>query len=506
MKSLLLTSVSSYARKCWRLRELDAEVATLETSIAEHTAAIARSTSLMEAKLDHLRELRSILSPLLSLPNELLREIFGFHFDLAARGIDAAHCVAQVCGRWREAALATPRIWENLGIPGYGWVRKDAPPSTDDDFQLRVAAAPSHRGPSTLIAITLSMEAGSRYAPPTASLSVVPEIWRAAGRIASLELNIHDAVLPFAALPPDSTLPVLRWASLCVLDSPSGDCTLGPALAWFASSPCLERLSLHFPFKVPLLSSSALPWATLRNLDLNFPIPCCISGLLPTEEGRTAAFTLPDLLRLYVDIAEPYENVFHLLTCPALTRLTLCPETLDVQVLLNFQARSKFNLTTLDLSLPTPSGVGHPPFSPSAWTWKTSDQVADTGGLLKLEVLHFLSREGPPAILPSLHTLHLLVKGYNRECLCETYRSLTRPCPAPGPFPPLRLVDRPRQFGAASPSCEAPAELRRCQIWLADGRRFCLTCTQFTPAPVTRRFAAMCCGHRLDIVHNGAVT
>ncbi|KAJ7177541.1 hypothetical protein C8R43DRAFT_1118526 [Mycena crocata] len=479
MKSLLLTSVSSYARKCWRLRELDAEVATLETSIAEHTAAIARSTSLMETKLDHLRELRSILSPLLSLPNELLREIFGFHFDLAARGIDAAHCVAQVCGRWREAALATPRIWENLGIPGYGWVRKDAPPSTDDDFQLRVAAAPSHRGPSTLIAITLSMEAGS---------SVVPEIWRAAGRIASLELNIHDAVLPFAALPPDSTLPVLRWASLCVLDSPSGDCTLGPALAWFASSPCLERLSLHFPFKVPLLSSSALPWATLRNLDLNFPIPvfdaiAASVAFCPRRKGRTAAFTLPDLLRLYVDIAEPYENVFHLLTCPALTRLTLCPETLDVQ----WSGTPAFlavcvDLEELQIRLPTPAG------------------------LLKLEVLHFLSREGPPAILPSLHTLHLLVKGYNRECLCETYRSLTRPCPAPGPFPPLRLVDVHDSSGLHLPLVRHRQSYDDVRFWLADGRRFCLTCTQFTPAPVTRRFAAMCCGHRLDIVHNGAVT
>ncbi|KAJ7177483.1 hypothetical protein C8R43DRAFT_1118474 [Mycena crocata] len=497
--------------------ELNAEVATLETSIAEQTAALARTTALIDAKVDHLRELRSIFSPLLSLPNELLGEFFEWVCDLADRPMEAALRVAQVCRRWRAAALATPRIWENLRIPGYGWVRKDAESllrrtiSSSGSRQLHLTVGSR---PSSPLPFQWRRAAGM---PPDGSLSVFPEIWRAAGRIASLELNLHDAVLPCAALPSDSTLPVLRWASLCVLDSPSGDCTLGPALAWFASSPCLERLSLHFPFKVPLLSSSALPWATLRILDLSFPIPvfeamsilrrtpnlreCCIGGLLPAEEGSRppAPFTLPELLRLDVSsgaIAEPYENVFHLLTCPALTQLTLCPETLDVQVLLNFQARSKFNLTTLDLS-PDSEWSGTPAFlAACVGLEELQIRLPTPAGLLELEVLHFLSREGPPAILPSLHTLRLLVKGYNRECLCETYQSLIRPCPAPGPFPQLRLVDVHDSSGLHLPLVRHRLSYDDVRFRLADGRRLCLTCAQFTPAPVTTRFTAMRCGRR----------
>ncbi|KAJ7113360.1 hypothetical protein C8R43DRAFT_1138653 [Mycena crocata] len=464
--------------------ELDAEVATLEASIAEQTAALARTTALMHAKVDHLRQLRSILSPLLSLPNEL-GELFECVCDLADRPMEAALRVARVCKRWRAAALATPRIWGRVRIPGHGWVREDV----EGPLQRTISSS------------------GSRQLHLT--LSVFPAIWGAAGRIASLNLNIHDAVLPFAALPPGSTLPVLRRASLCVLDSPSGDHRLGPALAWFTSSPCLERLSLRLRFKVPLLSSSSLPWATLRVLDFQFPIPvfdaisvlrqtpklqeCSIGGLLPAEEGSDPppAFTLPELFRLDVSsgadigLTDPCEDVFRFLTCPALTRLTLVPETLDVEVLLDFQARSKFNLTTLDLS------------PDSEWSGTTAFLTACVGleelqirlpippGLLELEVLDFLTREGPPVILPSLQTLRLLVKGYNRECLCETYRSLIRPCPAPGPFPQLRLLDVHDSSGLHLPLVRQRLSYHDARFRLADGRRLCLTCAQFTPAPFT---------------------
>ncbi|KAJ7077063.1 hypothetical protein C8R43DRAFT_1143573 [Mycena crocata] len=279
---------------------LDAEVATLEPSIAEQAAALARTTALMDAKVDQLRELRSI-SPLLLLPNELLGCIFEWHFDLADRPIKAALCVAQVCRRWRDAAPATPRLWEKLRIPGDGWVLKD--------FE-----------------------------------GLLRRMISSSGRIASLNLTLHDAALPFTTLPPPSTLPFQHRASLCVLDSPSGDRRLGPALAWFASSPCLERLSLRLSFKVPLLSSSPLPWATLRLQE------CSIGGLLPAEEGShpPPAVTLPELRLSSPDV-------------PALTRLTLLPQTLDVQVLLDFQAWSKFNLTTLDLS-PDSEWSGTPAF------------------------------------------------------------------------------------------------------------------------------------------------
>ncbi|KAJ7177503.1 hypothetical protein C8R43DRAFT_942775 [Mycena crocata] len=185
--------------------ELDAEVATLEASIAEQTAALARTTALMDAKVDHLRELRSILSPLLSLPNELLGELF-----------------------------------ESPGV--------------------------QHR---------------------------------------------------------------------------------------------------------------------------SHPQP---------------AFTLPELFRLDVSVGcapnayypgiDHCEDVSRLLICPALTPLALRPDKVDVEVLLGCQARSKFNLTTLNLS----PGV--------SWNGMTTF----------LESCVSL----PPAIMPFLHTLRLFDNDYNREYMCET--------------------------------------------------------------------------------------
>ncbi|KAJ7177515.1 hypothetical protein C8R43DRAFT_1118503 [Mycena crocata] len=369
MKSQLLTSVSLYAKKCWRSTRKSPRWSPPSRSRPPPSLG---QTALMDAKVDQLRELRSI-SPLLLLPNELLGCIFEWHFDLADRPIKAAFCVAQVCRRWRDAAPATPRLWEKLRIPGDGWVLKD--------FE-----------------------------------GLLRRMISSSGRIASLNLTLHDAALPFTTLPPPSTLPFQHRASLCVLDSPSGDRRLGPALAWFASSPCLERLSLRLSFKVPLLSSSPLPWATLRVLDFQFPIPvfdamsvlrqtpklqeCSIGGLLPAEEGShpPPAVTLPELFRLDVspggdiDLTDPYEDVFRLLTCPALTRLTLLPQTLDVQVLLDFQAWSKFNLTTLDLS-PDSEWSGTPAFLAACVGLEELQVSLPTPmGFLELEFLDFLTR------------------------------------------------------------------------------------------------------------------
>ncbi|KAJ7177449.1 hypothetical protein C8R43DRAFT_1118441 [Mycena crocata] len=489
---------------------LDAEVATLESSIAEQTAALVRTTALMDAKVNQLRELRSILSPLLSLPNELLGEIFECVCDLADRPMEAALRVARVCKRWRAAALATPRIWGRVRIPGHGWVREDV----EGPLQRTISSSGSRQ---------LHLTVGSRPKwtwpfpqmwaedmPHEGSLSVFPAIWGAAGRIASLNLNIHDAVLPFAALPPGSTLPVLRRASLCVLDSPSGDHRLGPALAWFTSSPCLERLSLRLRFKVPLLSSSSLPWATLRVLDFQFPIPvfdaisvlrqtpklqeCSIGGLLPAEEGSDPppAFTLPELFRLDVSsgadigLTDPCEDVFRFLTCPALTRLTLVPETLDVEVLLDFHARSQFNLTTLDLS-PDSEWSGTPAFLAACVSLEELQiRLPIPPGLLELEFLLFLRGQGPPATLPFLRTFRLLIDGYSSESHREMYRTVLLPSRAPGPFPTLELLDVQDASGQHFPFVRDQYN-NDVTLYLTDRRRLCLTCLRLAPASHTAR-------------------
>ncbi|KAL1666588.1 hypothetical protein GGF50DRAFT_50249 [Schizophyllum commune] len=90
---------------------------TLQVSLAAESerigAEMRRLTALHDEALAQLQTVRSMLSPIRRLPNELLSEIFLEtlrHYNFCLR-MNAARTLASVCATWRETARAMPALW-----------------------------------------------------------------------------------------------------------------------------------------------------------------------------------------------------------------------------------------------------------------------------------------------------------------------------------------------------------------------------------------------------------
>ncbi|KAE9397502.1 hypothetical protein BT96DRAFT_752108, partial [Gymnopus androsaceus JB14] len=72
-----------------------------------------------EALARRMEDVKSLVAPINSLPDEIIGEIFRMYFSEQMDGfryrsygrIKIPLEFTQVCKRWREVALATPRIW-----------------------------------------------------------------------------------------------------------------------------------------------------------------------------------------------------------------------------------------------------------------------------------------------------------------------------------------------------------------------------------------------------------
>ncbi|KAJ7681899.1 hypothetical protein DFH06DRAFT_283942 [Mycena polygramma] len=92
-----------------RIAAIDAEISNLRCAIR----ALRTEKELVEERLDTYRY------PVLTLPNELISEIF-VHFvpvypsSPPLAGPLSPHTLTQICRRWREIALATPALWRAI--------------------------------------------------------------------------------------------------------------------------------------------------------------------------------------------------------------------------------------------------------------------------------------------------------------------------------------------------------------------------------------------------------
>ncbi|KAK6977943.1 F-box domain-containing protein [Favolaschia claudopus] len=100
------------------LADTDAQILDLETQIA----ALEHSVSLLRAARQPVQErLDSYKYPVLTLPNEIIAEIF-LHFlptypePPPLVGIYSPTCLAQVCHKWREIAHRTPPLWRAIDL------------------------------------------------------------------------------------------------------------------------------------------------------------------------------------------------------------------------------------------------------------------------------------------------------------------------------------------------------------------------------------------------------
>ncbi|KAJ7467516.1 hypothetical protein FB451DRAFT_1401521 [Mycena latifolia] len=112
-------------------READrARITDIETQISN----LKRSIEVLQAEMTRAQErLESYTYPVLTLPNEIVSEIFVhllpvYPLCLPTTGLQSPTLLTHICHEWREIAQATPALWRAIRLTGYD----------DDDRQLPI--------------------------------------------------------------------------------------------------------------------------------------------------------------------------------------------------------------------------------------------------------------------------------------------------------------------------------------------------------------------------------
>jgi F-box-like len=115
--STLASARTSLATHIAALSNLSTKIASAESAlaqiIAESKCAIAqlqKEKEEVEKKVEHLQ---AYVAPIRRLPEELVREVFGWAFKAHPC---AAWVMSAVCVNWRRLAIGTPVLWSKVGI------------------------------------------------------------------------------------------------------------------------------------------------------------------------------------------------------------------------------------------------------------------------------------------------------------------------------------------------------------------------------------------------------
>ncbi|KAJ6466201.1 hypothetical protein C8R45DRAFT_839520, partial [Mycena sanguinolenta] len=85
------------------IKESQLKIASLESQICTFVQLRDRERTCVDS-------LRYIISPIRTLPIELLVEVFRLAIDDETH-VEDTHRISQVCSDWRNVAHATPRLW-----------------------------------------------------------------------------------------------------------------------------------------------------------------------------------------------------------------------------------------------------------------------------------------------------------------------------------------------------------------------------------------------------------
>jgi len=236
--------------------------------------------------------------PVLTLPNEIISEIFvqflpAYPLCPPSTGLPSPTLLTQICQRWREIALGTPMLWRAISLSFY-----DIPFHRQRhilDFLSR----------SGCCALSIQSDDGDLVAP-------VPEVFTAVVRHRARWEQLHLRISPRQLSTINGPMPLLRHLHLSFdsyLDPDESDPT---TIVAFREVPLLRSVILdeYGP------SNVTLPWAQLTSLTLNsvfraeyLPILQQASNLRQCELG---------ILFNYVDATDP-----HQITLPFLRSFTL---------------------------------------------------------------------------------------------------------------------------------------------------------------------------------------
>ncbi|KAK7014262.1 hypothetical protein R3P38DRAFT_3206006 [Favolaschia claudopus] len=227
------------------LADTDAQILDLETQIA----ALEHSVSLLHAARQPVQErLDSYKYPVLTLPNEIIAEIFLRFLPTYPEppplvGIYSPTCLTQVCHKWREIAHTTPALWRAIDL-----TRPFKEPSVEEAVSLSLLWIERSGACPLSIRLSDSME----------PLSVFTSVISRCARWEHLTLKL-DATQDLDVIP--DSLPSLRELVIS-----------------FSSSfpdPATQVVTLH---NLPLLRTvvlddwqdlhAVLPWSQLTSLTL----------------------------------------------------------------------------------------------------------------------------------------------------------------------------------------------------------------------------------------------
>ncbi|KAJ7651490.1 hypothetical protein DFH06DRAFT_544792 [Mycena polygramma] len=230
-----------------RVSELQAQIVQLELSVS----ALRNEKARVQERLDAYKY------PVLTLPNEIISEIF-IHFLPDYRfppltGTLSPTLLTQICRRWHEIALATPALWREVGSFNEG-IALDCEMQADI-FNIWLARSRSCPVSIEIGKAALNVDFGKVLA------TVVPH----RARWELLELLL----LPGQLRAIEGPMPLLQELDLRLIGS-----TLDPSLEVFTfrQEPVLHTVTLNDVAALTVV----LPWAQLTSLTLDtlFPHEC----------------------------------------------------------------------------------------------------------------------------------------------------------------------------------------------------------------------------------------
>ncbi|KAJ7684229.1 hypothetical protein DFH06DRAFT_1155067 [Mycena polygramma] len=284
-----------------RVVHLDIQIRDLR----EKLRALELEKKLAQERLD------SYKYPVLTVPNELISEIF-LHvlpiYPLAPplAGPSSPTVLSQICRRWREIALATPSLWRAIKLSGYD----DPSPRQTETWLSRSGRCP----------LSIRVANLGNSVPAAALAPLIPHCARWEHAI------LHLSPSQIATI--DAPLPLLRHLLLYV--EPQD----GLSIATFPHAPLLRSVVLDDAIAANII----LPWAQLSSLTLFSVFPSeCTPVLQQThnilhcklhlvfEEGAPdeADIRLPRLESLSLERGDPVTGYLETFIVPALRSLEI---------------------------------------------------------------------------------------------------------------------------------------------------------------------------------------
>ncbi|KAJ7151248.1 hypothetical protein C8R46DRAFT_495856 [Mycena filopes] len=268
--------------------ELQAQIEDLERALS----ALRAEKAVVQDRLD------SYKYPVLTLPNELVSEIF-IHFlppypDCSPMiGVLSPTNLTQICREWREIALATPMLWNAIDLTSHS-----VPSRSNAFLGLEVRAIPDldqfdtwlSRSGCCPISLTIGGELGFSLAQ--------------SARWETLRVSLRRPPFPMIA----TAMPALRHLDIAIDHS---GVRSEPTI--FGEAPLLRSVVLNDHASTMVI----LPWAQLTSLHLKRVYPSeCVPVLQQT----------PNLIHCHLSVVPDIEDAWPAVTLLQLESLVLLPE------------------------------------------------------------------------------------------------------------------------------------------------------------------------------------